>query len=62
MTTHGFYKYENEVLQYADTSILSCEYCLIPEDHLTYTYPIDGWYWFDNEEEAKKFFGIVDNS
>ncbi len=24
----------------------------------TYTYPIDGWYWFDSEEQAYNFFGI----
>lgn len=25
-----------------------------------YTYPIDGWYYFETEEEAKTFFNIND--
>ena len=24
----------------------------------TYTYPVEGWYWFDSEEDAYVFFGI----
>lgn len=23
-----------------------------------YTYPVNGWYWFDTEEEANVFFNI----
>lgn len=22
------------------------------------TYPVDGWYWFDGEAEARAFFGL----
>ena len=58
MTTKGFYKLENGGLMYAPDSVLSSNYVIVDEDHLTYTYPIDGWYWFDSEEEAKQFFKI----
>jgi len=33
-------------------------YTLLKEQKDTYTYPIDGWYWFDTEEQAYNFFGI----
>jgi hypothetical protein len=23
-----------------------------------HTYPVEGWYWFDTEDQAKEFFGI----
>ena len=52
-----YYKFEENNLQSAET-VCSPDYVLFSEDHLTYTYPIDGWYWFDSEEEAKKFFKI----
>ena len=26
----------------------------------TYTFPVDGWYYFATEEEAKSFFNIND--
>lgn len=26
----------------------------------TYTFPVDGWYYFETEEEAKAFFNIND--
>ena len=31
---------------------------LFREERNTYTYPVDGWYWFDSEEEARIFFNI----
>jgi hypothetical protein len=54
-----FYKYEDflmygPIVSFADGSIL----VLDAKD--TYTYPVDGWYYFDTEEEAKIFFNIVD--
>lgn len=33
-------------------------FSLIATDRETYTYPIDGWYWFDTDAEAYAFFGI----
>lgn len=53
-----FYNYENEQLiagpfvQFPDGSSLH-------PDHLsTYTFPVNGWYYFATEEEAKTFFNI----
>jgi hypothetical protein len=59
--TSGFYKYENQVLLYGPNEITG-PYCdLLRQNHLDYTYPVDGWYWFDSEAQAKDFFGIIDS-
>lgn len=44
----GFYKYENDEWLYGENSVISTTYTLLKEDKDTYTYPIDGWYWYDN--------------
>jgi hypothetical protein len=31
---------------------------LFREEKDTYEYPVEGWYWFDSEEEACQFFGL----
>lgn len=59
MNTSGFYKH-SDILLYAPTFVLSPNYELLPDNKDSYEYPVDGWYWFDSEEDAKKFFGIVD--
>lgn len=52
-----FYKYENTTLMYGPC-VISAEYALVTDEKNSYTYPIDGWYWFDTEEEANTFFNI----
>lgn len=32
--------------------------CEVGHQNNEYTYPIDGWYWFNSEEEAKAFFNL----
>jgi hypothetical protein len=58
MNTQGFYKNENGILLYSSTTVESAAYLLIAEQYAEYNYPIDGWYWFDNEEEARIFFNL----
>lgn len=61
MNTSGFYKCENQqYLLYAENSVINKDYQLYREEHETYTYPVDDWYWFNTEEEAKAFFNIKD--
>jgi len=55
----GFYKLDNGSLIFG-TMVTSQNYLLIIEEKDTYTLPIDGWYYFESEAEAKEFFGIVD--
>ena len=53
----GFYKLDG-ILLYAPNSVHSQFYTLSKEDHHTYSYPVDGWYWFDSELDAHTFFNI----
>jgi hypothetical protein len=55
--TSGFYKLDGDLL-YAPNYVLNANYELYRELHETYTYPVDGWYWFDTEAEAREFFGL----
>lgn len=62
MNTSGFYKYSEE------EHIVMCgpnyvygpydTFRLFREEKDTYTYPVEGWYWFDSDEEAYAFFGV----
>lgn len=56
----GFYKAEDKTLLYGPTVISGPGWDLIADIHETYTYPVEGWYWFDSEEEARAFFGLPD--
>ena len=51
--TSGFYKNENGMLLFAPNLVLNKNYQLVKEKKDEYKYPIDDWYWFDNEEEAR---------
>ncbi len=55
--TAGFYKLDG-ILLYGPNFVLNKDYELKKENHENYSYPLDGWYWFDNEEQAKQFFNL----
>ena len=55
--TSGFYKLDGDLL-YGPNYVLNSEYELRRDTHDVHSYPIDGWYWFDSEHEAKVFFNI----
>jgi hypothetical protein len=52
-----FYKLENGSLLSGDL-ITAPDFVLIAEDKDGYDYPVDGWMWFDTEEEAKLTLGL----
>ena len=58
--TSGFYKLDGEELLYGPNFVLGTysAYELRKETKDTHTYPVDGWYWFDSEENAKVFFKL----
>ena len=56
--TSGFYKLDGEELLYGPNFVLNANYELFKETKDTHTYPVEGWYWFDSEENAKVFFGL----
>ncbi len=49
----GFYKLDGDLL-YAPNFVLGPfdSFALFAEKKDEYTYPVDGWCWFDSEEEA----------
>jgi hypothetical protein len=55
--TSGFYKLDDGGLLYGKV-VFGPTYILVEEDHAGYTYPVDGWYWFDTEAEARAFFNL----
>jgi len=55
--TSGFYKFDGDLL-YAPNYVLNAKYELYRDQHESYTYPVDGWYWFDTEAQAREFFGL----
>lgn len=48
----SFYKRQNETLLSAPTFVAGPGINLQAENYATYTYPIDGWYWYDTLDEA----------
>lgn len=59
--TSGFYKLDGELL-FGPNYVLDARYALRREQHATYTYPVDGWYWFDSEAEARVFFKLPETT
>lgn len=54
----GFYKLDGESLLYAPTFVCAPGYELRAEMKDNYTYPVDGWKWFNSVSEACVFFNI----
>jgi hypothetical protein len=50
--TSGFYRNNHGEIQFAPNFVLSSVYELRRETKDQHNYPIDGWIWFDFEEEA----------
>lgn len=51
-----FYKLDGELL--SSSFVSGPSFDLVADAHEDYTYPVDGWYWFDTPEEANAFFGL----
>lgn len=58
MTTAGFYKFDGKMLLHSPTTVEAAFYFLSADAHETYNYPVDGWYWFDDEAAARVFFAL----
>jgi hypothetical protein len=56
----SFYKFDQGSLFIAPNSVKSAEYELLAENKDTYTYPVQGWYWFDSDEEAESALGVTE--
>lgn len=62
MDTSGFYKLDGEVLLYGPNFVLHADFELRRENRDTFTYPVDGWRWFDSEAEARAFFDLPEDA
>jgi hypothetical protein len=61
MDTTGFYKVDLSGVVMCALNFVHGpynDYKLSRNEKDTYTYPIDGWYWFDTEQAAYESFGI----
>lgn len=56
--TQGFYKLDGDALLFGPNGVFSGDYNLTREDRASYSYPVDGWYWFDSEADARSFFNL----
>lgn len=54
----GFYKNDNGQLLNAPNKVENKEFSIIKENRNEYNYPVNGWHWFDSEEEARQILEI----
>ena len=54
----GFYKNEDGNVMHGPNFVLNMNYELRKETKNKHTYPVDGWFWFNSDQEAYDFFGI----
>lgn len=55
--TSGFYKLDGELL-FGPNFVLNAAYELRRDTKDQYSYPVDGWYWFESDLSAMRFFEI----
>ena len=60
MSTDGFYKLIDGELLYAPNFVAGPGYELVKEEKDNYSYPINGWSWFDSEEDALVFYATIE--
>jgi hypothetical protein len=60
MDSQGFYKYRDQELLYAPNYIEGPNLLLLSSEKDKYEYPVDGWIWFESEQQAKEEFNILD--
>ena len=58
METSGFYKLDGTDFLHGKNYVINAEYTLLREHKDEYSYPHDGWMWFDSEDQARGYFGI----
>ncbi len=58
----AFYKKENNELLIAPNFVAASDFELWSEHHAEYTYPVSGWYWFENDADARMALGMIENT
>lgn len=60
--TSGFYKFDGDKWYYAPNAVYNLNYELLRNDKDTYSYPIDGWNWFNEEPlEYREYLDSLEN-
>lgn len=54
----AFYKNDNGSLLVGENFVYTPNFSMTKETKDEFDYPIEGWYWFDSEDEANIFFGL----
>lgn len=57
MNQQGFYKLDG-ILCHGPNFVINANYQLKAELKDTYQYPVDGWYYFEDENLARQHFGL----
>ena len=55
----GFYSYDGVQVLYGPNFVIGPTFTLLKADAGTYSYPVNDWYWFDDQDSAYAFFGIL---
>lgn len=56
--TSGFYRKDNDQLLFAPNFVYGEAFELFRNNKNTYEYPVNGWKWFDSEEEARLEYNL----
>lgn len=55
--TSGFYKQDqNGEIFFGPSAVYNKDYTLLRDEKDSFTYPVDGWFWFNTREEAENYF------
>ena len=54
----GFYKNDSGTLLFAPNFVESKDFQLYMADKDKYSYPVQGWYWFETLKEAETTLGV----
>lgn len=55
----GFYKKVDGQLLYGPNAIYAPSFTLLITNKDEYSYPVDGWYYFETDTEAYNFFNLT---
>ena len=58
----GFYKFEYGNWQYAPNFVYGPGYELLRENKDTYSYPVEGWSWYDNSPINETNETLIDST
>jgi hypothetical protein len=56
--TSGFYFCQEGALAFAPNFVETKDFQIYREQKNLYSFPINGWYWFETEDEARMFFNL----